>query len=527
MPAIGPLFDSIAMVDWSAANQPRQGRDSIWLCWRGPDGDMIENPRTRHAATALLSELLARATTRGERVLLGFDFPFGYPSGFAARLGLSGSPWRAVWDEIARLIKDDSRNRNNRFCVAANLNERISKGRFPFWGCPAGKAGPFLSATFHRAHDLDSLAERRLIDGRAYMPGAQPCWKLCYTGSVGSQSLTGIPVVRQLRDDPRWQAGARIWPFETGLAATTGAQVIFAEVYPSLWKHGDEQPKDKAQVCEVVRRFAAWDRKGELARLFKGDPGLDPDQRRRVETEEAWTLGVTKPRPPRVPSPIAAPHPCPLPASGARGDGRQAQYAYLRDPDAIRERSFALVRQEADLRRFPASLHSLALRLAHAAGDTSILGDLAWSRGAVAAGRAALAAGAPILVDSQMVAAGITQIGNPVLCTLDDPEVPGLATRLKTTRSAAAVELWRPHLAGAVVAIGNAPTALFHLLEMLMAGAAPPAVILGFPVGFVGAAEAKAALAGFGHGLAYITVHGRRGGSALAAAAVNALARPR
>jgi precorrin-8X/cobalt-precorrin-8 methylmutase len=200
-------------------------------------------------------------------------------------------------------------------------------------------------------------------------------------------------------------------------------------------------------------------------------------------------------------------------------------YGYLRDPEQIRARSYALVREEADLARFPTSLKPLALRLAHAAGDASILGDLRWSERAVAAGGNALAAGKPVLVDAKMVAAGIG--GVPVLCTLDDPQTPALAARLGTTRSAAAIELWRPHLEGAVVAIGNAPTALFHLLEMLLAGAAMPALVLGFPVGFVGAAEAKAALAEFGCGIEFVTLAGRRGGSALAAAAVNALSAPR
>jgi precorrin-8X/cobalt-precorrin-8 methylmutase len=168
------------------------------------------------------------------------------------------------------------------------------------------------------------------------------------------------------------------------------------------------------------------------------------------------------------------------------------------------------------------------MRLAHAAGDVAILDDLAWSRGAVPAGRRALAGGAPILVDGTMVAAGIIRdrlsAQNPVLCTLHDPTVAEIAAAQRTTRSAAAVELWRPHLKGAVVAIGNAPTALFRLLELLAAGTDRPALVLGFPVGFVGAAEAKEALISFGGGLGYIALKGRRGGSALAAAAVNALA---
>ena len=164
------------------------------------------------------------------------------------------------------------------------------------------------------------------------------------------------------------------------------------------------------------------------------------------------------------------------------------------------------------------------MRLVHAAGDSAILADLQWSKGAVAAGRKALAAGATILVDSAMVAAGITIDPSRIVCTLREPETAEQAAAKRTTRSAAAVDRWLPHLQDAVVAIGNAPTALFRLLELLAYGAPKPALVLGFPVGFVGAAEAKAALAAFGHGLEFITLHGRRGGSALAAAAVNALA---
>jgi len=206
------------------------------------------------------------------------------------------------------------------------------------------------------------------------------------------------------------------------------------------------------------------------------------------------------------------------------------RYAYLHDPEAIYRRSFELIRAEADLSRLPGDLHPIALRLAHAAADTAILADLAWSDDAVAVGRRRLGAGAPVFVDSEMVRAGIIRgrlpAGNEIVCTLSEPTVPALAARLETTRSAVAVELWRGRLDGALVAIGNAPTALFHLLELIADGAGMPALVLGFPVGFVGAAEAKQALAEFGRGLAFITLHGRRGGSALAAAAVNALARP-
>jgi precorrin-8X/cobalt-precorrin-8 methylmutase len=486
----------------------------------------------------LLADWLVEPLARGKRVLIGFDFPFGYPAGFAARLGLSGPPWLAVWEEIARLVSDDEQNSNNRFDVAAAMNERVSGAKFPFWGCPAQPVRNYLGPKHHRGHEQNGLAERRLID--EYMTGAQPCWKLLGAGSVGGQVLTGIPVVRALREDPRWRDGARIWPFETGLRAQPDGTLIMAEVYPSLWSVSPVagEPKDAAQVRTVARYFAELNREGALPGLFAGDPHLTREQRGRVEAEEAWTLGVTARAQRSILAPAVAPHPPagrvpPSPRrreeGGGEGQGQvDDRHAYLRDPAEIARRSFALVRAEVDLGRFPRPMHPLALRLVHAAGDTAILDDLAWSRGAVAAGRRALAVGAPILVDSAMVAAGLIrerlEAGNPILCTLHDPKTSGLAAALGTTRSAAAVELWRAYLAGAVVAIGNAPTALFRLLEIIAEGAAKPALVLGFPVGFVGAGEAKAALASDGRGIPYVTLHGRRGGSALAAAAVNALA---
>ncbi len=205
----------------------------------------------------------------------------------------------------------------------------------------------------------------------------------------------------------------------------------------------------------------------------------------------------------------------------------EGQGARLKDPDAIYRASFARIRLEAPIDRLAADFQAMALRLIHSCGMPDILDDLVWTTGAVGAGRAALAAGAPILVDATMVAAGIQRrrlpAVNRVVCTLDDARTPARAAALATTRSAAAVELWRDRLDGAVVAIGNAPTALFRLLELLADGAPRPALVLGFPVGFVGAAEAKDALIAHRPELPYITLRGRRGGSSLAAAAVNAL----
>jgi hypothetical protein len=288
------MFDHFVMVDWSAASVPRTGRDSIWICHRGPDGESCQNPHTRHRAKQLLGEILAAAAPRGERVMLGFDFPFGYPSGLAARLGLSGPPWRAVWDEIARLIRDGEDNQNNRFVVGAELNRRISGERFPFWGCPRHFQDGFLGSKFHRGHQQGGLAEKRLID--LWMKGAQPCWKLAYAGSVGSQSLTGIPVVQELRNDPRWADRANIWPFETGLRPPDGAQIVFAEVWPSWWQVRNElgPPNDRAQVRTVAATLAARDRAGDLASWFA--PPITAAEARRIIDEEAWTLGVMAPR---------------------------------------------------------------------------------------------------------------------------------------------------------------------------------------------------------------------------------------
>jgi precorrin-8X/cobalt-precorrin-8 methylmutase len=203
--------------------------------------------------------------------------------------------------------------------------------------------------------------------------------------------------------------------------------------------------------------------------------------------------------------------------------------SYLRDGAAIYERSFAIIRAEADLARFSPEEADVAVRMIHACGLVEAAAHIAFGSGVVAAARAALAAGAPILCDAEMVVHGITRArlpaGNDVICTLNDPRVPALAQSLASTRTAAAIDLWGDRLTGAVVAIGNAPTALFRLLELIDAGGPKPAVILGIPVGFVGAAEAKDALMQNPRGVPFLVVRGRRGGSAMAAAAVNALAR--
>jgi precorrin isomerase len=202
---------------------------------------------------------------------------------------------------------------------------------------------------------------------------------------------------------------------------------------------------------------------------------------------------------------------------------------YIRDPEEIYRRSFAIIRAEADLSAVPEDLVDVVIRIVHASGTPDIVSEMVWSDDFAVAARAALAAGAPILTDTRMVSEGVIvrrlPAHNQVICSLYDPHVAEHAKAIGNTRSAAAVDLWGNLMAGAVIAIGNAPTALFHLIERLQDGAPRPAAILGFPIGFVGAAESKEALIAAELGIPFLTLRGRRGGSALAAAAINALGR--
>lgn len=297
--AAGPLFDAYVMVDWSAAATPRRGKDSIWytvLVRR--NGALrrvaLENPPTRSDAEYALTRRLAALCQRGDRVLVGFDFPFGYPAGTADRLGIRGLPWRHLWQELDDRIEDRPDNRNNRFDVAAALNERLSGEAFPFWGDVAESGRRFLRRRGRRPHGAGDLAERRLCEGR--IRSTQPVWKLAGAGAVGSQALTGIPRVWRIRRDPRLAAACHIWPFETGLRYDPRPQIQLAEIYPSLFETPPlkGRPKDAAQVVAVTRHFAALDVAGRLHPLFAGDPTLTPEERRRIEDEEAWILGVTR-----------------------------------------------------------------------------------------------------------------------------------------------------------------------------------------------------------------------------------------
>ncbi|MBT5667439.1 MAG: cobalamin biosynthesis protein CbiG [Rhodospirillaceae bacterium] len=295
-----PLFDAYMVVDWSAASRPRRGKDSIWwaLVRRSDAGTSMvrrENPSTRHAATQDLAEQLSILLAEGARTLIGFDFPFGYPIGTAARLGLPGLPWRHMWQDISDALDDDADNGNNRIDVAESLNERLGGEAFPFWGNVREEERPFLRRRGRRPHAKGDLTEWRACDRRGKTTSS--VWQLAGNGSVGSQVLTGIPRVLQLRTDPRLAMDSHIWPFETGLAHDPRARIIFAEVYPSLLTPAPEpgQVKDARQVRTTAEHFAALDAQDELEPLFGGDPDLDEAERNAIVQEEAWILGVTEP----------------------------------------------------------------------------------------------------------------------------------------------------------------------------------------------------------------------------------------
>ncbi len=301
------LFDSYLMVDWSGASVPRLGRDSIWTCHLdGSRRPRLKNHPTRHAATEAIRAIMLDSVRAGRRLIAGFDFSFAYAAGFAAKLGLEGEPWRAVWDLLAREIVDAPDNANNRFAVAATLNARMGGEAFPFWGCPERHASPTLAVRGRRPHGPDDIAERRLAE--RVLKQVQPSWKLHYTGSVGGQTLVGIPRLHALRGDPDLAAVTRVWPFETGFEPLTRRHlehvaVLITEIYPSLIALPDGAAvKDARQVTAMASFLRQRDRAGTLGALF-GAP-VSAAERRLIEREEGWIFGAGSYVPDRLPKQI-------------------------------------------------------------------------------------------------------------------------------------------------------------------------------------------------------------------------------
>ena len=295
------LFNAYVIVDWSAASKPTTGADSIWIGVLKRDVRFrltfeAHNPGTRAEAEKVLSGVLDDRAKRSERTLIGFDFPLGFPRGLAAALKLPGDePWRAVWNQIDRMVKDKADNTNNRFGVGSEINRRITGGPFPFWGCPPKDALTTLQPKKQKPHGPDDLPEFRHAEVAA--KGAASIWKLYYNGSVGGQAILGIPAVRRLKL-ARGEA-FKVWPFETGWKALTeadlaGVDVVAAEVYPSLTKATPlpGEVKDTAQVRVTAEHFAKLDEAGKLGALFGPPRSAPADVVLDAQHEEGWILGA-------------------------------------------------------------------------------------------------------------------------------------------------------------------------------------------------------------------------------------------
>lgn len=298
------LFNSYITVDWSSANNPSHGKDSIWYCHviRGPGGieiKKIENPPTRSQAINEIHDVLLQCLAEGLTTLIGFDFAYGYPTGFSSYLKLDQiQPWLSIWREIHSRIEDSSSNKSNRFNVAAELNREISEALYPFWGHHQSLPDlEYLKRFKPQAPPQINLNELRITE--EHSDGAQSAWQLFGLGSVGGQVLTGIPRLYSLYMDKDLNPSSIVWPFDTGLCYLSKERlndksIIHAEIYPSIidvMPNGDD-PKDKAQVRELALYFTELDKKGELGSLFSGSSDLSDEQRRVIEREEGWILGV-------------------------------------------------------------------------------------------------------------------------------------------------------------------------------------------------------------------------------------------
>ena len=305
------LFDTYVFVDWSAVNHPsplRPRKDAIWVGQLTRSGGQEERYcQTRCEAGVYVKSLLLRHVQDGMRVLVGFDFPYGYPSGFARAMGLPpGSGWSEIWTEVTARVQDHQNNHSNRFTVAADLNGIIGNGREgPFWGCPAKTSIPGLRPkspgfAFPAAHDV-GLKRLRIVETR--LPKAQEEWKLFGRGSVGSQALVGIPYICRLRRDKDFDAISRIWPFETGFSDRPSADnrpfVLHAEIWPGVVRTETDQLidadpsliRDKAQVRAMCNWAVREDDQGTLGRFFARPAGLTDREVANCIKEEGWVLG--------------------------------------------------------------------------------------------------------------------------------------------------------------------------------------------------------------------------------------------
>lgn len=280
-----PLFDHHIAVDWSAANKPTRGKDSIWI---GTTGQDPINIPTRFAAMDHLARRLHEALAKGERIIIGFDFAFGYPAGTAARLRVED--WQGAWSLIHSNITDGPDNISNRFEAAGTLNALMGEAEGPFWGHPKSQSYANLQWNKPKALFEGRFPEWRLSDKQN--KGSHSVWKLCYSGAVGSQTLLGIAALETLRRDPVLGPHLAIWPFETGFADDLSKPILITEIFPSAHKGCETQPysiRDAQQVAQVSADLAAWDTAEELENRLNA-PGLSGVDRSVVKREEGWII---------------------------------------------------------------------------------------------------------------------------------------------------------------------------------------------------------------------------------------------
>lgn len=298
------LFESYVMVDWSAASKPATGADSIWIGALTPDSRLklafkASNPPTRAKAIEELTELLTRCIKRGDRVLVGVDFPLGFPAGTSESLKLKGDPWRAIRDFLLKEMKDKPDNSNNRFALAARMNRLISNGPFPFWGCSKKDELTTLSIKKTREHGKGDIAEFRIVEETAMetkKARPQPVWKIAYAGAIGGQTMTGIPAIERLRST---FSSLKVWPFEMPLAkldqeGLADTRVVVAEILTSLNATNQQasEIRDEAQVRALCEAMAERDANGKLGAMFAGEAKLSDAQKAAVTSEEGWILGI-------------------------------------------------------------------------------------------------------------------------------------------------------------------------------------------------------------------------------------------